>query len=80
MPTEKRSETIQPIYGKLAGKYVPKEVYDNLVNMYKASEKPSGYFKGYRKLNQIWKSSKTAWNPTVHVNNILSNFVLTRFS
>ena len=77
MPTGNRPETIQPIYGKLAGKYVPKEVYDNLVNMYKASEKPSGFFRQYRKLNQIWKSSKTAWNPTVHVNNILSNFVLT---
>ena len=45
--------------------------------MYKASEKPSGFFKGYRALNQIWKSSKTAWNPTVHVNNIVSNLVLT---
>ena len=62
MPTGNRPETIQPIYGKLAGKYVPKEVYDNLVNMYKASEKPSGFFRQYRKLNQIWKSSKTAWN------------------
>jgi hypothetical protein len=77
MPTGNRSGTIQPIYGKLAGQYVPKEVYDNLVNMYKASEKPSGFFKGYRALNQIWKSSKTAWNPTVHVNNIVSNLVLT---
>ena len=28
------------------------------------------------KINQITKSSKTAWNPTVHVNNI-DNFVLT---
>ena len=25
----------------------------------------------------MWKVSKTAWNPTVHTNNIVSNFVLT---
>jgi hypothetical protein len=77
MPLTVRDGTIQPIYGKLAGKFVPKEVYDNLVAIYKASEKPTGFFKAYRKLNQVWKSSKTAWNPTVHVNNIVSNFVLT---
>ena len=33
-------------------------------------------YKGYRALNQIWKASKTAWNPTVHVNNMVSNLVL----
>ena len=33
-------------------------------------------FQGYRKLNAIWKRSKTSWNPTVHTNNIISNFFL----
>ena len=36
----------------------------------------NGFYKNYRKLNSVWKVSKTAWNPTVHVNNIMSNFVL----
>jgi hypothetical protein len=62
----------------LAGTYVPREVRENLVNMYKASQGTSNVgLKAYKFLNQFWKSSKTAWNPTVHVNNIVSNFVLT---
>ena len=77
IPTTKREGTIQPVYGKLAGKFVPPEVKENIVNIYKASSPKQGFFKQYRTLNQIWKSSKTAWNPTVHVNNIVSNFVLT---
>ena len=77
MPGTIREGTVQPVYGKLANKHVPEEVYNNLVAMNKASQSPKGFFKGYRFLNQIWKSSKTAWNPTVHVNNIVSNLMLT---
>ena len=77
IPKSTREGTIQPVYGKLAGKFVPTEVKENIVNIYKASNPKQGFFKQYRRLNQIWKSSKTAWNPTVHVNNIVSNFVLT---
>ena len=64
-------------YGDLAGKYVPEEVYKNLVaaNRYIQMES-SGFYSQYRKYNSVWKVSKTAWNPTVHVNNIMSNFVL----
>ena len=64
-------------FGELAGKYVPEEVYKSLVaaNRYVQTESKS-FYKGYRKLNSVWKVSKTAWNPTVHVNNIMSNFVL----
>ena len=78
MPTTIREGTIQPVYGKLSGTYVPREVKENLINMYKASQGTSNKgLKAYKFLNQFWKSSKTAWNPTVHVNNIVSNFVLT---
>ena len=77
IPKTTREGTLQPIYGKLAGKFVPPEVKQNIVNIYKASNPKQGFFENYRKINQIWKSSKTAWNPTVHVNNIVSNFVLT---
>ena len=64
-------------YGALAGKYVPEEVYKNLIaaNTYAKAESAT-FYKGYRKLNSYWKLSKTAWNPTVHVNNVMSNFVL----
>ena len=62
-------------YGNLAGKYVPEEVYKNLVAIQRQARAQDMY-KGYRKLNSIWKVSKTAWNPTVHVNNVMSNFIL----
>jgi hypothetical protein len=63
-------------YGALSGKYVPEEVYKNLVaaNRYVKAEGNS-FYSGYRKLNSVWKVSKTAWNPTVHVNNVMSNVI-----
>ena len=64
-------------YGNLAGKYVPEEVYKNLLatSAYYRKES-SGFFKSYKSLNSYWKVSKTAWNPTVHVNNVMSNVIL----
>ena len=77
VPTDTRKGTLQPTFGKLAGKFVPEEVLFNLQQMNKIAEGPTtGFGKAYRKLNQIWKVSKTAWNPTVHVNNVISNLVL----
>ena len=76
MPTTALSKTGDKLrYGNLAGKYVPEEVYKNLLathNYYQKSE----FLKNYRTLNSYWKVSKTAWNPTVHVNNIMSNVIL----
>jgi len=64
-------------YGNLAGKYVPTEVYKNLVSASRYTEmSSSAFWSNYRKLNSVWKVSKTAWNPTVHTNNIMSNFIL----
>ena len=64
-------------FGNLAGKYVPKEVYTNLISVSKMNKAASqGIRKKYRTLNSYWKISKTAWNPTVHVNNIVTNFML----
>jgi len=62
-------------YGNLAGKYVPTDVYKNLVAVNKNVQQQD-FYKVYRKYNSIWKVSKTAWNPTVHVNNVMSNFIL----
>ena len=36
--------------------------------------------RAFDKSQAIWKKSKTAWNPAVHTNNIMSNFVLLDFS
>ena len=78
IPTTAISKTSSKLrYGNLAGKYVPEEVYKNLLatSAYYRKES-SGFYKGYRSLNSYWKVSKTAWNPTVHVNNVMSNVIL----
>jgi len=78
MPTTALGKTGGKLrYGNLAGKYVPEEVYKNLIatNAYYRKES-SGFYKNYRSLNSYWKVSKTAWNPTVHVNNVMSNVIL----
>ena len=65
------------VYGSLAGKYLTEEVADNIIrtnNYY--NKKPGAFYERYKKLNQLWKVSKTAFNPTVHVNNSLSNIIL----
>ena len=77
VPSTIRTGTIQKTYGELAGKFIPREVYENIFQINKSVEGPTRpAFKAYRNLNQVWKASKTAWNPTVHVNNIVSNLVL----
>jgi len=64
-------------YGNLADKYVPEEVYKDLISTTAHyNTMGSGFWKKYKKLNSVWKVSKTAWNPTVHTNNIVSNFIL----
>jgi hypothetical protein len=77
MPTTVIQGTDKLRYGNLAGKYVPTEVYKNLVSASRYAEISSNsFYSGYRKLNSLWKVSKTAWNPTVHTNNVMSNFIL----
>ena len=75
------------LFGKLSGSYIPKEIHSDLIafkgtvnfikdnenSLIKASRK---MFQSYRLGNQMWKRSKTSWNPTVHTNNIMSNFIL----
>jgi len=77
VPSTTRRGTIQPTYGELAGKYLPREIYENIFQINEIATGPKKpLYKGYRALNQVWKASKTAWNPTVHVNNMVSNLVL----
>tara|TARA_S200002703_G_scaffold5367_1_gene6266 strand:+ start:1055 stop:4678 length:3624 start_codon:yes stop_codon:yes gene_type:complete len=77
IPDTKIEGTPHYKYGKLAGKYVPEEIWKDIVAMKKYNETSSkGFWGGYKKLNSLWKVSKTAWNPTVHVNNIFGNVIL----
>ena len=69
-------------FGSLANKWVPKEVYTDLTtaNAYKRWNRGDGTFGGLGKFHhkalQFWKRSKTTLNPTVHTNNVGSNFIL----
>ena len=71
-------------YGDLAGKYLPKDMVDD-IRVQRAFSDGEGMlgsiynsnaFQAYRRYNAIWKRTKTSWNPTVHTNNIVSNFFL----
>jgi hypothetical protein len=54
-------------YGNLADKYVPEEVYKDLISATRHyNTMGNAFWKRYRKFNSLWKVSKTAWNPTVH--------------
>ena len=78
VPTTVVDETLgKRVFGSLAGKYLFPEIADNIFRTHKyATNRPSEFYKKYRILNQTWKVSKTAFNPTVHVNNSLSNIIL----
>ena len=78
IPTTKIDDTGLFRYGNLAGKYVPKGVFIDVVERQRIIEGGIGkFYKKYQTLNQMWKASKTAWNPTVHVNNIAGNIFFT---
>ena len=68
----------QPIkrYGQLAGRYIPKEVYKDLTKINKLKSEDGQLLNGYLATNRLWKKTKTAWNPVVHVNNTVSNVIL----
>ena len=69
-------------FGELAGKMVSKETYNDLVRVAQLKDKGTPEWKlwrAYKKLNAAWKVSKTALNPAVHMNNIVSNVHLYDF-
>lgn len=72
-------------YGELAEKemYIHKDVMRDIKRMVKMTNENVGMedaLKAFDKMQSIWKKSKTAWNPAVHANNVMSNFVLLDFS
>jgi N12 class adenine-specific DNA methylase len=60
-------------YGELAGKYVEGPVWNEVRQ---ALHTAQGFGKVYGAILNAWKLSKTALSPTVHMNNIMSNFVM----
>lgn len=62
-------------YGALAGRYIPGPMWNDLRSTvdFRAS---SDIGRLYQTLLQAWKISKTALSPAVHMNNVMSNFVL----
>ena len=61
-------------YGKLAGRYLPGPVWNDLRQTVNGQFQPLG--ETYAKILTAWKLAKTALSPTVYVNNIMSNFVM----
>lgn len=58
-------------YGALAGKYVRADVWRDLEELRMIQ---SPHF--FRKMMTMWKLNKTARSPVVHMNNVMSNFIL----
>lgn len=78
VPSTNADGTKMHRYGKLAGKWVPKEVLDQLGN---ASESEhEGVARLYRKALGLWKEGKVVLNPVSHVNNIISNISMAHFA
>ena len=87
-----KSGTKIKVYGNLAGRYIPKEIYSDLkatrtlagavgddatrVEKFIGGLYNSPGFQRYRRFNAAWKSSVTSWNPAVHTHNTTANFVI----
>ena len=67
-------------FGALSGKWVSPEVYRDItwadkIKRYNQDD-VMGIATLHRKMLQYWKRTKTSLNPVVHMNNVMSNFVL----
>ena len=84
VPKSKIYKTQQKAFGKeLSGRYVPKEIMQDLRRTVTV-EPDNVVFQELKdksnSLMRLWKKSKTAWNPTVHMNNMMSNMILLDFA
>lgn len=61
-------------YGSLAGLYVPGPIWNDIRQIANVRHNPLG--EHYAAILKGWKLSKTALSPAVHLNNIMSNFVM----
>jgi predicted transcriptional regulator len=78
VPATKVEDTMVPMYGKLSGMWVPKEVLDQLSTFDQSmqNELTKMYLKGL----SMWKEGKTVLNPVAHANNVLSNLTMAHFA
>lgn len=75
VPDSKIQGTAVLKYGKLAGRYLPGPVWNDLRQVVAGGRfRPFG--ETYAKVLSLWKTSKTALSPAVHMNNVMSNFVM----
>lgn len=61
-------------YGKLAGRYIPGPVWNDIRQVIAGRFQPFG--ETYAKVLLAWKLSKTALSPAVHMNNVMSSFIM----
>jgi hypothetical protein len=78
VPATKVEDTMVPMYGKLAGMWVPKEVLDQLSTFDQSMQ--NDLTKMYLKGLSMWKEGKTVLNPVAHANNVLSNLSMAHFA
>jgi hypothetical protein len=74
VPDSKIPGTSVHKYGKLAGRYLPGPVWNDLRQVVNGQFKPFG--DTYAQVLRMWKTAKTALSPAVHMNNVMSNFVM----
>jgi len=78
VPATNVEDTFAKRYGKLAGKWVPAEILDQLVAFDTTMQ--SDLTKIYMKGLSMWKEGKTVLNPVAHANNVLSNLTMAHFA
>ncbi|MFZ6813525.1 hypothetical protein ACO0K3_03590 [Undibacterium sp. Rencai35W] len=74
IPETKVNDTDAYKYGKLAGKYIPGPIWNDVRQISSGSFKPFGDV--YSSILKVWKACKTALSPAVHLNNVMTNFVM----
>jgi hypothetical protein len=75
--TDKIPKTNVTRYGNLAGKYVSPEVAKDLQGLeFTRGLNRNPLFRTYRDALTAWKTGKTALNPAVHMNNVVSNVMI----
>ena len=61
-------------YGKLAGRYLPGPIWNDVRQLAGARFQPLG--ETYAAILSAWKTAKTALSPAVHTNNVMANMVM----
>ena len=74
VPDSKITGTSVYRYGKLAGKYLPGPIWNDVRFAVNGPSRPLGEV--YSRMLTAWKVAKTALTPAVHMNNVMANLVM----